>query len=101
MRTTQGQVAFGHNVQTILPYLHNMGKKIQKDTVGRDFSMRVERTYSRVQTLVNEFSVNCFNFRIIPAKLSRSVKQHPSNSAHLMRRFVRGISIYGYLKFEI
>jgi hypothetical protein len=35
------------------------------------------------------------NFRtIILAKLSRSVNQHPSNSARLMRRFVRGLSIY-------
>jgi hypothetical protein len=35
----------------------------------------------------------------IPAKLSRSAKQHPSNSAHHMRRFVRGFSIYAYQFF--
>jgi hypothetical protein len=36
-------------------------------------------------------SVNYFNFGIIPAKLSRSAKQHPSNLVHLMRKFVRGL----------
>jgi hypothetical protein len=35
-----------------------------------------------------------FHFRITPAKLSRSANQHLSNSAHLMRRFVQGLSIY-------
>jgi hypothetical protein len=30
-------------------------------------------------------TVTCSNFHNIPAKLSRSAKQHPSNSAHLMR----------------
>jgi hypothetical protein len=61
--------------------------------------MRVERTYSGVQTLTNEFVINYFNLQIIPAKLSRSAKQHPSNSAHLLRRFVRGLSIYVYQFF--
>jgi hypothetical protein len=53
--------------------------------------------YSIVQTPTNNFfqRVICY-LRIIPAKLSRSAKQHPSNSAHLMRRFVRGLSIYVY-----
>jgi hypothetical protein len=52
--------------------------------------MRVERAPSGVQTLTNLFGMIFFNFRIFPAKLSRGAKQHPSNSAHLMRRFVWG-----------
>jgi hypothetical protein len=63
-------------------------------TVGRIFSMLVERTYAEVQTPSNQLYMNYFNLQIIPAKLSRSAKQHPSNSAHLIRRFVRGLSIY-------
>jgi hypothetical protein len=61
--------------------------------------MRVERIYSGVQTPTNQFDMNHFNLRITPAKLSRSAKQHPSNSAHLMRRFVRGLPVYVYQFF--
>jgi hypothetical protein len=63
--------------------------------------MRVERTYSRVimKTPTNRFVMNYFNLRIIPAQLSRSAKQHTSKSAHLLRRFVRGLSIYVYQFF--
>jgi hypothetical protein len=43
--------------------------------------------------------MNYFNLQIIPAKLSRSAKQHPSETAHLLRRFVRGLSIYFYKFF--
>jgi hypothetical protein len=43
-----------------------------------------------------KFSVNYLNFRNIPANLSRIAKEHPSNSAHLMRRFVRDLSINLY-----
>jgi hypothetical protein len=68
-------------------------------TVRRVISMHVQHTYSRVHTPTNEFSVNYLYFRIIPAMLSRSAKQHPSNSAHLMRRFVRGLSICIYQLF--
>jgi hypothetical protein len=60
--------------------------------------MRVERTYSGVQTPTNEFSVNYSYLQIIPVKLSRSAKQHPSNLGHL-RRFVRGLLIYVYQIF--
>jgi hypothetical protein len=95
MRTTQGQAPFGHNVQAIITY-SNMVKACLTRTVGRVFSMRVERIYSGVQTPTNRFSANYFDLQIIPAKLSRNAKQHPSNSAHLMRRFVRGLSIYVY-----
>jgi hypothetical protein len=56
--------------------------------------MRVARTYSGVLTPTNQFVMNYYNLQIIPAKLSRIAKQHPSNSAHLMRRFVRVSSIY-------
>jgi hypothetical protein len=38
-------------------------------------------------------------FRDILAKPSRGAKQHPSNSAHLMRRFVRGLSMHVYHLF--
>jgi hypothetical protein len=43
--------------------------------------------------------VNYSNFRNIPAKVSRSAKQHLSNLAHFMRRFVLGLSIYFYQVF--
>jgi hypothetical protein len=79
----------------------NMSTLFETCTVGRAFSMRIERTYSGVQTPTNIFSVNCFNFRVTPVKLSRSAKQHPSKSAHLMRRFVRGLSIYYVDQFFI
>jgi hypothetical protein len=98
MRTTQGQAALGHSVQAITTYLY-MVKTFQTGTVERVVLMRVERTYSGVQTLTNRFVMHYFNLRIIPAKLSRSAKQHPSISAHLMRRFVRGLSIYVYQFF--
>jgi hypothetical protein len=58
--------------------------------------MRVERNYSGVITPTNRCIMNHVNLQVIPAKLSRNAKQHPSNSAHLMRRFVRGLSIYIY-----
>jgi hypothetical protein len=61
--------------------------------------MRVERTYSGAQTHKNRFSVNYLYLRAIPAKLSRSAKQHPSNSAHPMRQFLRALSIYVYQFF--
>jgi hypothetical protein len=38
-------------------------------------------------------------FHNIPAKRSCSAKQHLSNSAHLIRRIVRGLSIYIYQFF--
>jgi hypothetical protein len=61
--------------------------------------MRVERIYFGVQTLTNKLYLNCCNSIITPAKLSRSAKQHPSNAAHIMRRFVRGLSIHVYQFF--
>jgi hypothetical protein len=69
-------------------------KLFQTGTDGRVFSMRVKRLYSRVKNFTNKFSLNYLNFRNIPSKLSRAAKQYPSNSAHLMTRFVRGVSIY-------
>jgi hypothetical protein len=42
---------------------------------------------TRVQTPTPDFFVNYHKFHNIRAKLSRYAKQHPSNSAHLMRRF--------------
>jgi hypothetical protein len=98
MRTTLGQDAFGHNVQAIITYLIIV-KTFLTCTVGRVISVRVQHTYSRVHTPTNEFSVNYLYFRIIPAMLSRSAKQHPSNSAHFMSRFVRGLSICIYQLF--
>jgi hypothetical protein len=61
--------------------------------------MRVKRTYSKVPTPTTVFLVNDSYFHNIPAKLSRIDKQHPSNSAHFMRRFVRGLSICTYQFF--
>jgi hypothetical protein len=50
MRTTQGQVAFGHNIHAIITY-SNMVKTFETRADGRAFSMRrVERTYFGVQT---------------------------------------------------
>jgi hypothetical protein len=61
--------------------------------------MSVERAYSGFQKPTNRFSVSYLYSPIIPAKLSRNAKQHPSNAAHLMRRFVRGLSICIYQFF--
>jgi hypothetical protein len=95
MRTTQGQAAFGHNAQATITY-SNIVKTFLLGTVGRVFSMRVERNYDKVQKPTDRFVMNYLNLRNIPAKLGRSAKQHPSNLAHFMRRFVRGLSIYVY-----
>jgi hypothetical protein len=84
MRTTQGQAAVGHNVQAIITYSY-MVNVFSTGTVRRVLSLRVERTYSGVQTPTNRFVMNYFILRIIPAKLSRNAKQHPWNSANLMR----------------
>jgi hypothetical protein len=101
MCTAQGQAAFGHSVQAIITY-SCMVKTFYKNgtrgkrcvpflyLMGRVFSMRVEHTFYKVHTPTNRFVMNYFNLHVIPAKLSRSGKQHPSKSAHLMRRFVRG-----------
>jgi hypothetical protein len=70
-----------------------MSIHFETGTVGRAFSMLIQRKYSWVQTSTNIFYVNYSNFHNIPAKLSRSAKQYPSKSAHLMMRFVRGLSI--------
>jgi hypothetical protein len=35
-------------------------------------------------------------FHNVPAKLSRSAEQRPSNLAHLMMRFVWGLAMYDY-----
>jgi hypothetical protein len=96
MRTTQGQAAFGHNVQATITDSYTV-KKIQIGTVSRVLPMGVERIYFRVQTPTNQFSVNYFNLQMIPAKLSRSAKQHPSNSAHFMRR-CEGVCRYIFTK---
>jgi hypothetical protein len=61
-------------------------KYFETCTVGRAFSISVELNYSRDQTPINIFPVICSIFQDVPAKLSRIAKQHPSNSAHLMRR---------------
>jgi hypothetical protein len=54
--------------------------------------MRVQHVYCEAHTPTNAFSINYSNFHNSPAKVSRSAKQHPSNSAHLLKRFVRGLS---------
>jgi hypothetical protein len=46
-----------------------------------------------------QFLCEIFLFRNIPAKLSRSAKQHQPNSAHLVRRCMRGLWIYMYRFF--
>jgi hypothetical protein len=88
MRTPQGQAAFGHNVQTIITCSY-MDKPFSNRYFWTCLLMRVKCIYSGAQTRTKEFYMNYLYLRIIPAQLSRSAKQHPSNSAHLMRRFVR------------
>jgi hypothetical protein len=61
--------------------------------------MRVESLCIIVQKFTHYFSVNQFYFRIIPVKLSRIAKQHSSNSAHLMMRFLQGLSMHVYQFF--
>jgi hypothetical protein len=96
MYTTHGQAAFGHNVETIIP--SNIPQKWSKlfKAVRRVFSMRVENTYSKVQLPINVYSVYYSYLRVTPAKLSLIAKQYATDSAHLVRRFVRGLSIYVY-----
>jgi hypothetical protein len=94
MRKTQGQAAFGHNVQTIISY----SIIVKTGTVGRVFSMRVVLMYSIVQTPTKLFD-QLFVSMNIPGKLSCSAKQHPSNSAHLTMPYVLGLSIYVYQFF--
>jgi hypothetical protein len=98
MRTTQGQAAFGHNIQAIITHSY-MVQTFLKGIIRRVSSMRVERINSKVQKPTNKFVMNYFILRIIPEKLSRSAKQHPSKSAHFLRGFVRGLSIYVYQFF--
>jgi hypothetical protein len=50
----------------------------------------------RFRNLRIGFSENYLIFLNIPAKLSRIVKQHPSNWDYLPRRFVRGLVIHIY-----
>jgi hypothetical protein len=58
LRKTQGQAAFGNNVQ-IKMFHHNLLKYsqnlFQTGTVGRVFSMRVERTYFGAQNPTSDF----------------------------------------------
>jgi hypothetical protein len=98
MRTTQGQAAFGHNVQAII----NLSCMVQTscDMYRWTRIVNARRMHLlQVQTLTNRFVLNYCNLRIIPAQLSRSAKQHPSKSTHLLIRFVRGLSIYVYQFF--
>jgi hypothetical protein len=98
MRTTEGQADSATMFKrSELAYIWS--KLFILGTVGRVVAMCVECTYSGVQTLTNRFYMNYFNLRIILAKLSRGAKQHPSNSAHLMRRSVRGLSMHVYKFF--
>jgi hypothetical protein len=59
MRTTQGQAAFGHNVQAIITYYH-MVTYFSIGTSGRGFSMRVERILFGLLTPTNRFVTNFF-----------------------------------------
>jgi hypothetical protein len=54
MRTTQGQASFGQNVQTIITYSKRFKYSQTGGTVGRAFSIRIERIYIRVLTLINK-----------------------------------------------
>jgi hypothetical protein len=87
MCTTQGQAAFGHNVQAIITYSNFVKTFSNRYRWTRLFNAR--RTHLLRSS--NTHYVNCCNYRIVPAKLSRNAKQHSSNSAHLMRRFVPGL----------
>jgi hypothetical protein len=73
---------------------HVWSKGFYSRTVERAFSIRVERTYFGDQKSTNRCFVNCLNLQIIPAKLSRSAKQHPSNSAHLKGADLCGVCRY-------
>jgi hypothetical protein len=98
MLTTQGQAAFGHNTQTIK--LTQIWSKLFKTcTVGRSFSMHVERTYSEFKHSQTNL-VNYFNFRIIPEPECQVVTPVKFGSPQdFMRRFVRGLTICFYQFF--
>jgi hypothetical protein len=92
VRINQRQGAFGQNVLTIITSPNRVKPFLNICHWTRLFNAR--RTHLlRSSNPHKTIPMNYSNFRIIPAKLSRSAKQHPSNSAHLMRRFVRGLSI--------
>jgi hypothetical protein len=97
MRTTQGQDAFGHTVQNN-HILVKYGESFLNH-VPLDAPFQCALNASTLELKHSQCFVDYFDFHITPAKLSRSAKQHPSNSAHLMRRFVRGLSVHVYQFF--
>jgi hypothetical protein len=100
MRTTQGQAAFGYSIQTIVAYSNIVKTCYHKYCWTRLFIAR--RTHVLQSSCIHKQSLcELLYLRIIPAKLSRSAKQRPSNSSHLMRPFVRDLSIIYVYQFFI
>jgi hypothetical protein len=72
MRTTQGQVASGRNVQTIITSLKNT-TSLNMYRWTRLSNARPTHLLSGSNT--SRFFCDLFNFHDIPAKLSRNAKQ--------------------------
>jgi hypothetical protein len=60
----------------------------------RLFNARRKHILVILNTQKVSFGEVFYNFQNIPENLRRGTKQHPSKSAHLIRRFVQGLSIY-------
>jgi hypothetical protein len=95
-----GQAPFYHNVQTIKTS-SNKVNVFKHVPLAVPFQWAPNAPTLQLNTPPNEFGVNCSIFHNIPANLSQGVKQYTSNSAHLMKRFVRGLTIYIYQLFSL
>jgi hypothetical protein len=73
MRTTQGQAAFGQNVQTIITYSNTVKSFSNRYRWTRFFNARRTLLLENSNTH-QKISMNYFDFHIISAKLSRSAK---------------------------
>jgi hypothetical protein len=89
MRTTQGQAAFGYNIQAVITYMGS--KKLKHEPLGVFRQCALHALTPKFTHPQNYFYD--FNFFDILAKLSRNAKQHPSNYAHIMKRRVLSLWI--------
>jgi hypothetical protein len=92
---TQEQAAFGHNVQTITTYSNEV-KVFGTCTVGRAFSMRVERFYSGDETPTICFC-ELFSFPHYSCKAKQQCQATPvefGSPRMYVHQFSIGMSIY-------
>jgi hypothetical protein len=75
MRPTQGQAAFGHNVQTIITFLNEVKTFSNMYRWARIFHARLLHPLLS-SAAHKQFRLKYSNFRNIPASPSRGAKQH-------------------------